>query len=87
MRISELIWDDWNIDHITRHDVTPEEVEEVCASSHLLRKSRQDTYSIIGQTGAGRYLTIILSPKGPGSFYPVTARGSDNKEKRKFRNR
>ena len=84
MLISKLIWDDRNIEHIARHNVAP---EEVCESSHLLRKNRKDTYSIIGQTQAGRYLTIILSPRSPGSFYPVTARDSDNKEERKFRNR
>jgi hypothetical protein len=28
--IQKLIWDEWNISHIARHDVSPEEVEQVC---------------------------------------------------------
>ena len=28
--INALIWDEWNKEHIARHGVTPEEVEEVC---------------------------------------------------------
>ena len=28
--IRRLVWDTWNIVHIARHDVVPDEVEEVC---------------------------------------------------------
>jgi hypothetical protein len=29
MTIDHLVWDDWNREHIARHNVTPEEVEQV----------------------------------------------------------
>ena len=28
LRIDELVWDDWNEEHIARHGVRPEEVKE-----------------------------------------------------------
>jgi hypothetical protein len=28
--VHRLIWDTWNSVHIARHDVIPDEVEEVC---------------------------------------------------------
>ena len=85
MLIRKLIWDEWNIDHIARHGVEPEEVERVCKGKHLARRGREGTYTVTGQTQAGRYLTIILAPRGVGSFYPITARDSDDKERRLFK--
>lgn len=86
MMIRKLIWDEWNIDHIARHHVEPEEVEQVCMSKNLFTKARSGLYRMIGQTDNGRYLTILLTPKLGGSFYPVTARDSDKKEKRRLKN-
>ena len=85
MTIQNLIWDAWNISHIARHNVKPEEVEEVCESRYVFTKGRQNTYRVIGQTQGGRYLTVILAPRGHGNFYPVTARDSDKKERRLFK--
>ena len=33
--IRRLIWDSWNITHIARHDVTPDEVEDVCHGDYM----------------------------------------------------
>jgi hypothetical protein len=35
IHIRRLIWDDWNIAHIARHEVSPDEVEEVCDAEHV----------------------------------------------------
>ncbi|OGM30451.1 hypothetical protein A2630_01885 [Candidatus Woesebacteria bacterium RIFCSPHIGHO2_01_FULL_44_10] len=85
--IKSLVWDDWNIDHIARHNVNPEEVEWVCSTRNVFAKGKQGTYKVIGQTQSGRYLTVIVAPRGRGWFYPVTARDSDKKEKRNVKNK
>ena len=36
MRIRELIWPPDQIEHIARHDVEPEEIEEVCFNNPLV---------------------------------------------------
>lgn len=84
MIVRRLVWDEWNIEHIAKHNVSPEEVEKVCQSKHLLEKGRSGLYQAIGQTQDGRYLIIILAPRS-SSFYPVTARDADDKEKRRFK--
>lgn len=86
MIIKKLIWDEWNIAHIARHNVEQEEVEEVCQSRNLFTKGKGGSYKMLGQTDDGRYLTIILSLRGGGYFYPMTARDADNKEKKRFKN-
>jgi len=82
MLIKNLIWDEWNIDHIARHGVKPEEAEQVCTGKYFIKRGRNGTYMVIGQTQTGRYLTLLLSPRGSGKFYPVTARDSDYKERK-----
>jgi uncharacterized DUF497 family protein len=38
--ISTFNWDDDNVEHIQRHDFTPEEVEEVFAGEYKVRRTR-----------------------------------------------
>ena len=84
MIIRKLIWDEWNIEHIARHHIEPEEVEEVCKSKNLFERGRDGTYQMTGQTEIGRYLTIILVPRTNG-FYPVTSRDADDTERKRFK--
>jgi hypothetical protein len=86
--IEELIFDERNTEHIARHGVTPEEVEEVCyLAPHFSRaRSRRGRrrYRAIGQTESGRYLTIFLEPLSKGVFYPITARDATASERRLY---
>ena len=87
MLIKNLIWDEWNIEHIARHGANPEEIEQVCQGKHLANNLENKTYRIIGQTANGRYLTIFLSPRNKQSYYPVTARNSTQREKREHKSK
>jgi uncharacterized protein len=86
--IHEFIWTQDRIDHIARHRVTPEEVEEVCFGQAWVRRAkatgRNPVYYILGQTGSGRHLfcAVIQFPNGKGLL--VTARPMTEKEKRRF---
>jgi uncharacterized DUF497 family protein len=83
MIIQELIWESKNISHIARHNVKPEEVEDVCEDAHAyISKSRGQTIRLIGQTFAGRYLVIFLAQKSNMRYYVVTARDAELSERR-----
>lgn len=86
MIIKKLVWDEWNREHIAKHNVEQEEIIEVCQTKNIFTRGRSGSYKMIGQTDNGRYLTIILSPRAGGYFYPMTARDADDKEKRRFKN-
>ncbi len=73
-------WDQWNIEHIKRHDVIPEEVEEVLAdeSSRVIENPSPTSVrpAIFGYTKAGRPLLIaydVLDEDLPRRIYPVAA--------------
>ena len=85
MRVNVLIWNHRNLDHIARHGVEKEEVEEVIARFHGVRKVWKGRYAIRGQTDSGRYLMIILDALGEGRAYVVTAREMTENEKGQFR--
>lgn len=87
MLIKNLIWDEWNIEHIAKHGVKPEEIEEICKTKHRLNKWKNKTYRVIGQTSGTRYLTIFLAPRTKNNYYPITARDSTKREKREYKNK
>ncbi len=82
---SELIWDDWNEEHIARHDVRMSEATEAVRNAPFLTRARDETYRVIGQTDAGRYLFIIVVPQILEAYYVVTARDATRNERRDMR--
>lgn len=82
LTISRLVWDDWNIGHIARHNVSPEEVEEVCEHEPMVHQTYSGRLRLVGLTDAGRMLTVILAPnKSDDEFYVVTARSASDRER------
>jgi len=86
--IRSLIWDDWNVPHIARHDVTPEEVEAACKANPMpYRESYKNRVMFLGETPAGRVIAIVLGPvpnAQPGTWYPFSARTAHRTERRGY---
>jgi len=89
MRIYEFIWNQDRIDHIARHSVTLEEVEEICFGIALVQRAKSEgdnpVYYVLGQTEAGRYLFCVVIQFPDGRGYPVTARSMTDREKQRYR--
>ncbi len=80
IKISGLIWDEWNRGHLSRHGITPEEVEEACHNRPEAIKSYRNRIQVSGKLKSGKRITIILSPEdrnlksyGEETYYPITA--------------
>jgi hypothetical protein len=80
-------WDDANLDHITRHFVTPFEVEEVVGRAHVIVPARtvdgEDRWTLFGRTESGRYLVVVFTIRRR-LFRTVTAYEMNVKERRKY---
>jgi len=84
--IKSLIWDDWNVAHIARHDVLPNEVEEVCTGNRIEREAYRQRIFLVGTTKTGRILTVILEPREEQGFYrPITAYDSSKRSIKAYR--
>jgi uncharacterized protein len=60
MKIQQLIWPKERIEHIARHNLTAEEVEEVCFGRPFVQREKSSgenpVYYVLGQTNAGSIL-------------------------------
>jgi uncharacterized DUF497 family protein len=80
-------WDRGNVDHILRHNVVPDEVEEACINKPHVRKTVDKRYLVYGVTDRGRYLFIVGINKGKGIFRTITARDMTEREKALYKRR
>ncbi len=91
MRITQVAWDEWTVEHIARHGVTPDEVEEVLFARPLIQRTRgrgkNAVYFARGQTAAGRYLTIVFRYLGSQQARVITARDMSGSERKGYRGR
>ncbi len=93
MRIERLDWRHDREEHIARHSVSREEVEEAVFDDRagmLLRQGPaqrdpdETVYQYLGRTEAGRYLLTALLYTGGGEAIPLTARDMTNTERRRY---
>src|SRR3972149_3073204 len=95
MRFQELEaeWDDDNIQHIGRHSIEPEEVEEIvyedCYPSWIVRGRRRGIrelrWAVFGQTCGGRYLVAVIALyRNRGVWRVVTARNMERHTRRRY---
>jgi uncharacterized protein len=67
--VRRLIWDAWNVGHIARHAVLPEDVEQVCHSNPVVQAGKKGRLLVLGPTGDGRVLAVILDPELDAGIY------------------
>lgn len=89
MRISEFVWPEDRVEHIARHGVTPDEVEQVCFGRSLVQKAKSGgpspVYYVLGETESGRHLFCVVIQFPDRRGYPVAARPMTDPEKRRYR--
>lgn len=86
--IQELLWPGDRVDHIARHNVSPDEFEDVCFGRSLVLKARSEgtnpVYHVLGETSGGRHLLCIVITFPGGKGYPVTARTMTDRERKRY---
>ncbi|MCA9962689.1 MAG: BrnT family toxin [Anaerolineales bacterium] len=84
--IIELLWDDWNIEHIARHDVVPDEVELSLTDEHaVFLKAKENRVMVLGRAGDRLISTVMNEQATKGQYYVITARDMSKKERAFYR--
>lgn len=78
-----MIWGGWNRGHIKKHDVSEDEVEELCKGTYKQQPTYDNRFLIFGRVGK-RLLTVILARESAGKYYVITARDMSKKERKDF---
>jgi uncharacterized DUF497 family protein len=91
MRITGIIWLDSVVEKIeAKHGVSREEVCQVVASRAMFRfvetghRRGENLYAALGQTEAGRYLTVFFIRKPDRRILIVTARDMSSAERKRY---
>ena len=81
-----ITWTEESEDHIARHGVTPQEVQQsLYTRPRWITPGRSDTTLVYAMTDAARHLLIVIAPALDGGVYVVTARDLTDSERRTFR--
>ena len=87
MKIENITWDEDTANHIARHAVSPEEVEEVLfndSDSPRIMRGKENRYLAYGKTNAGRFLLVVLIIANRKTRI-ITARDMTDGEKKFYR--
>ena len=95
MQIENIIWLPDITDKLAwKHNITPQEVEEVLFDDDPLYRKVQkghipgeDLYAALGQTDAGRYLMVFFIYKTTREALLISARDMEQKERRQYERR
>ena len=91
MKIIECLWIDKFVDKIIRkHNVYPEEVEEMFSKNHSIRRLEggnvkgEDLFVSFGRTNAGRYLSVLFVRKKDRRALVISARDMTKRERKRY---
>ena len=87
--MAEFRWNEWNVEHIARHGVRPDEAEEVVvdARTPYPLERPDDKWLAWGPTRGGRILQVVFVLDPDFTIYVIHARTLTPREKQRFRRR
>lgn len=87
--MADFRWNEWNVEHVARHGVTPEEAEDVVigASQPYPLKRPDEKWLVWGATRQDRMLQVVFVLDEGDAIYVIHARELTPREKRRFRRR
>jgi len=77
-------WNAWNIHHIGRHGVSPQEAEQVVRGARPLFRG-DGKYLARGRGSGGRWLQVIYVLDDDGTIFVIHSRPMGEREKRRWR--
>jgi uncharacterized protein len=83
----EFRWNDWNIDHVAGHGVSPDEAEAAVRSAArpFPRRIEDDKWLAWGRGSGGRPIQVVFIEDEDRTIFVIHARPLTNTEKRRFR--
>ena len=78
-----IIWDNWNRKYIKKHKVSIDEVERAGRNLRYHKHTYGGRYVFVGRSGK-RILSVVIKRKQLKTYYVVTARDADKKERRRL---
>ena len=88
MEVVEFEWDENNVEHIAKHHISPDEIENIAFDDEpWIKRGRTGTRYMLGYTVAGRYLFVVYVLKSKGIARVITAIDMDEKTRKLYKRR
>jgi len=81
IEINNLIWNEWNIEHVKKHGLTKKTVEKAILDIKSFRYGYKGRIILICKL-KDKLISIVVDRKIEGKYYVITARSSDKKERK-----
>lgn len=81
IKVSCLVWDRKNIEHIKKHGVVRKEVEIAAKNLGYHKQTYNKRYLFVGRSGK-RILSVVISKVKSRTYYVISARDSDRRERK-----
>ena len=87
--MAEFRWNEWNVEHLARHGVKPEEAEHVVmvARQPYPLERPDEKWLVWARTPSGRALQVVFVLDDDDTIYVIHARDLTTREKQRFRRR
>ena len=86
-RAFQLDWDDWNRDHIAKHDMSISEVESAMVNDPIANASYKNRLIVVGPSNRDRMIVVVIgpSPHTEDLWYVFSARLASRRERARYR--
>lgn len=81
IKLENLIWDLWNVEHIKKHNISQKEVEDAITNIITNRMGYEGRIILTGRSGK-RLISVVVFPKQAKTYYIIAARDADKKERK-----
>ena len=85
--IETLIVEEDRSEHIAKHNVSIEEIEEVLSSDYVYKPGKPERWIIIGKTKRQKLLTIILGERPEKNTFGLVTAYPASRQERNFYNK
>jgi uncharacterized DUF497 family protein len=85
----EFRWNEWNVNHIGKHGVKPEQAEYVVtgARAPFPQEIDRGKFLVMGQDENGRYLRVIYVADPDATAFVIHAMPLSDRDKKRYRRR
>ncbi len=83
IKIKKLVWEKWNIEHIKKHKVSPDEIIVAVKNLAYHKQTYNNRYLVIGRSNK-RIIAVVVRRKAETAYLVITARDASKKERRKL---
>lgn len=84
VKIRQIVWDEWNVQHILLHNVGTDEVEKALSDVNVAYLLTYNKRVLVLGRSSKRLLSVVMAEEKKGVYYIITARDMSKRERKVY---